>query len=91
MSYTIYNRVNDPVVFYKSDIEKPEFKVLDKILESDIKNGLFIPYSLRELSHDREIMTYPPKDSDIRVFAELYRRIIYDRELVKHGFYLTLK
>lgn len=87
MSYSIYQ--NSRLVFeYQASAISPSIKFYDRTLENDVLEGLAIPYYLRAQFNGRTIIPYPPEGEDINAFAEIYRRTVFENELVKHHFTL---
>jgi len=87
ISYTVYNSHKDMAAIYNHKLK--EFKVLDKMVELDILEGIKIPVFLQTELKEKTFLSYPPKGEDISLFALAFREVIFKNELVKHGF--TLK
>ncbi|MDN3509037.1 MAG: hypothetical protein P0S93_03325 [Candidatus Neptunochlamydia sp.] len=87
ISYTVYNSHKDMAAIYNH--ETREFKVLDKMVELDILEGIKIPVFLQTELKEKIFLSYPPEGEDIPLFALAFRKVIFENELVKHGF--TLK
>lgn len=88
MSYSIFNSDNGLAVQYRADANQGSLSFFDSFLENDVKYGLSIPFYLQSTFNGRTYLSYPPERSDIKAFALAYKRIIYEGELVKSGFYL---
>jgi hypothetical protein len=89
MSYIIIDKNQQPSVVYDSEKKTIEFN--NEILKNDVIHGIALPYYLQVQNRDRKILPFPTTKEEVANFAQIYRVVIFEEELRKHGFSLLEK
>jgi hypothetical protein len=88
MSFAIYNEQHQRVFLYEDDPKNPTINFENYILKCDVLEGITIPICLKREFKERTFLPYPTQQNEVSLFALAYRKVIFENELVKHGYYL---